>query len=132
MEHPTNRQSSTDKIGTILIDKSGWEYIGNHHAPAYNAIIKAADALVRLDEAYTEMIKHGVAKETARDILPLCTKTTIHISGTLRDLLAFLNIRLEEHTQKECREIAAAMGEELEKELPEIFKNIDWRNGMFM
>src|SRR5690606_19160768 len=127
MEHPTNRQSSTDKVGVISVDKRGWDYKGDFDTPAYSAIIKAADALVRLEEAYTDMIKHGIAKETARDILPLCTKTTIHVSGTLRDLLAFLNIRLEEHTQKECRDIATAMGEELEKELPEIFKNIDWR-----
>src|SRR5690606_28982758 len=72
-EHPTNRQSSTDVIGTIKVDKTGWEYVGDHDHPAYNAIVKASDALVRLDEAYSEMIKFGVAKECARDFLPLST-----------------------------------------------------------
>ena len=66
------------------------------------------------------------------DILPLCTKTTIHITGTLRDLLGFLNVRCDEHSQKEVRDIATAIGEELEKDLPDVFKAIDWRNGMFM
>ena len=74
----------------------------------------------------------GVAKECARDILPLCTKTTIHITGTLRDLLGFLNTRCDVHAQFEIRDIATRIGEELEKELPEIMSTIDWRNGMFM
>jgi thymidylate synthase (FAD) len=131
-EHPTNRQSSTDVIGTISVDKTGWEYVGDFNHPAYNAIVKASDALVRIEEAYTAMVDAGVAKETVRDILPLCTKTTIHITATLRDLLGFLNVRCDEHAQKEVRDIATRIGEELEKELPNIFKTIDWRNGMFM
>ncbi len=131
-EHPTNRQSSTETIGTVTIDKEGWGYVGDHNHKAYNAIVKASDALVRLEEAYSEMIKFGVAKECARDILPLCTKTTIHITATFRDLLGFLNVRSNEYSQKEVRDIANLIGEELEKEMPNIMNRIEWRNGMFM
>ena len=81
---------------------------------------------------YKELIESGVAKECARDILPLCTKTTIHITGTLRDLLGFLNTRCDVHAQLEIRDIATRIGEELEKELPEVMSTIDWRNGLFM
>lgn len=124
-EHPTNRQSSSEIFDPVLdiVDYNFGE-------------IKASDRIQKLmydiENLYQELIEAGVAKECARDILPLCTKTTIHITGTLRDLLGFLNTRADIHAQKEIRDIATRIGEELEKELPEIMSTIDWRNGLFM
>ena len=124
-EHPTNRQSSSEVFDPVLdiVDYNFGE-------------IKASDRIQKLmydiENLYKELIESGVAKECARDILPLCTKTTIHITGTLRDLLGFLNVRCDEHAQKEVRDIATRIGEELEKELPEIMSTINWRNGMFL
>lgn len=123
-EHPTNRQSSTE-----IFDPELPYTQGNGSCKASSEI---KDLLEHTEELYTKLIKAGVAKECARDILPLCTKTTIHITGTLRGLLGFLNVRCDEHAQKEVRDIATRIGEELEKELPEIMSTIDWRNGMFM
>ena len=131
-EHPANRQSSTNSIGVVSIDCNGWDYVGDHHHKAYKAIAKASHALVLIDEAYQALIEAGVAKECARDILPLCTKTTIHITATLRDLLGFLNVRLDIHAQKEVRDIAYEIGLALESEMPDVFKNINWGNGMFL
>ena len=124
-EHPTNRQSSSEIFDPVLdiVDYNFGE-------------IKASDRIQKLmydvENLYKELIESGVAKECARDILPLCTKTTIHITGTLRDLLGFLNTRCDVHAQLEIRDIATRIGEELEKELPEIMSTIDWRNGLFM
>jgi thymidylate synthase (FAD) len=124
-EHPTNRQSSSEVFDPVLdiVDYNFGE-------------IKASDRIQKLmydiENLYQELIEAGIAKECARDILPLCTKTTIHITGTLRDLLGFLNVRCDVHSQFEIREIANRIGEELEKELPEIMSTIDWRNGMFL
>ena len=124
-EHPTNRQSSSEVFDPVLdiVDYNFGE-------------IKASDRIQKLmydiENLYKELIESGVAKECARDILPLCTKTTIHITGTLRDLLGFLNVRCDEHAQKEVRDIATRIGEELEKELPEVMSTINWRNGMFL
>ena len=124
-EHPTNRQSSSEVFDPVLdiVDYNFGE-------------IKASDRIQKLmydvENLYKELIESGVAKECARDILPLCTKTTIHITGTLRDLLGFLNTRCDVHAQFEIRDIATRIGEELEKELPEIMGTIDWRNGLFM
>mgnify|MGYP003617387780 FL=1 len=92
-EHPTNRQSSSEVFDPVLdiVDYNFGE-------------IKASDRIQKLmydiENLYKELIESGVAKECARDILPLCTKTTIHITGTLRDLLGFLNVRCDEHAQK--------------------------------
>lgn len=132
MEHPTNRQSSTDVIGVVSVDNRGWEYIGNYEHPAYNAVVKASDALVRIEEAYFAMLEAGVAKECAREFLPGCTRTTITMNGSLRSWLSFLNVRMDHHTQKEAVLIATIIGEELEKEMPKVFSTINWRVGMFM
>lgn len=63
LEHPTNRQSSTDVVGTVSIDKDGWAFVGDHNHASYNAIMKASDALVRIEEAYFDMLEAGIAKE---------------------------------------------------------------------
>jgi thymidylate synthase (FAD) len=117
-EHPTNRQSSTDSFDPLI-----------DGVPASKLIEELFENVQGL---YNSLIKAGVAKECARDILPLATKTTIHITATLRDLLGLLNVRMEKGTQKEFRDIATLIGEELEKELPDVFGKLDWRNGMFM
>jgi len=124
-EHPTNRQSSTESFDPLV------------EGPFYpNDIIEASKAikytLESIEFLYNRLIAAGVAKECARDILPLCTKTTIHVTGNLRSMLAFINIRNDHHAQKEVRDISTAMGEELEKQVPEIFSKINWREGMFM
>lgn len=121
MEHPTNRQSSTEVFNPIVREGERGDA---------NSVIN--DAIEDIENLYNKLISLGVAKECARDILPLCTKTTIHVTGTLRDMLGFLNIRNTPETQKECRDIATRIGEELEKEIPEIMSKIDWRNGYFM
>lgn len=124
-EHPTNRQSSTESFNPEI-------EVSQHESEKVDASWVIEKALDEIERVYHELIDAGVARECARDILPLCTKTTIHLTGTLRDLLGFMNVRCEEHTQKEARDIANAMGEALEKELPETFSKIDWRNGLFM
>lgn len=121
-EHSTNRQSSTDVINPVILYKSTY-------TDANKAIIKH---LKETDNLYNSLIDAGVAKECARDILPMCTTTTIHISGNLRDLLSFLNVRCDTHAQKEIQLIAFEIGKCLEKELPNVFQKIDWENGMFM
>lgn len=125
MEHPTNRQSSTESFDPVI--NTVWRQRESDKA---SEVIK--EYLETVQNLYDGLIEAGVAKECARDILPLCTKTTIHLTGTLRDLLGFMNIRNTPETQKECRDIATRIGEELEKEIPEIMSKIDWRNGMFM
>ena len=129
-EHPTNRQSSTEVFNPKLELYTYFAGRTDAYNIEANEIINAY--LEQGKELYNELISKGVAKECARDILPLCTKTTIHITATLRDLLGFLNVRCDEHAQKEIRDIATRIGEELEKELPNVFKNIDWRNGLFL
>lgn len=130
-EHPTNRQSSTEVFDPSWMEMDiGGRYDGQEFE--VKASYKIQECLREIEWLYDKLISEGVAKECARDILPLCTKTTIHITATLRDLLGFLNVRCDEHAQKEVKDIATRIGEELEKELPEVMKTINWRQGMFL
>ena len=55
---------------------------------------------------YEAMLAQGVAKETARRILPLCTPTTLYMHSTLRSWIHYIQLRTGNGTQQEHREIA--------------------------
>ena len=126
-EHPTNRQSSTDVFDpeiTITTDQGHeWEMPSSQVIKSY---LKEGQKL------YKDLIEAGVAKECARGILPGCTQSILSANGTLRSWLSFLNVRCDHHAQRECQDLALLIGEQLEKEMPNVFSNIDWRKGMFM
>ena len=52
------------------------------------------------------MLDHGVAKECARDILPLSTPTKLYMNGTLRSWLHYTDLRCANGTQYEHKLIA--------------------------
>lgn len=135
-EHPTNRQSSTLSLSKINNTNGEITYNINCYGIDYNKIdkysVKVRNLIKEINEVYKEGIELGIAKECARMILPECTTTTMTFNGCLRNWLTFSNVRLDEHAQKEVRDIATEIGNILEKELPNIFKSIEWRNGMFM
>ena len=60
-------------------------------------------------EVYENRIALGVAKEQARKDLPLCTFTRAFWKMDLRNLLHFLELRLDEHAQVEIRNYARAI-----------------------
>jgi len=76
-------------------------------------------------KAYQALIKAGVAKESARMVLPLNTQTTIYMTGTLRSWIHYLNLRCKHDTQNEHRVIALDIKKRLEEEFPETFKVIN-------
>lgn len=58
-------------------------------------------------QVYQWAISNGIAKEQARKVLPEgLTKSVMLMNGTLRSWVHYLELRLEEGTQKEHREIA--------------------------
>ena len=120
-----NRQSSTDvfdpEIGTSWRERE-----------SDNASTVIGEHLDNTQKLYQSLLSEGVAKECARMILPMGSKTVIHITGNIRDLFAFLNVRCDSHAQKEVQDIALLMGKYLEEEMPEVMKNLNWREGMFM
>lgn len=71
---------------------------------------------------YEKLISIGVARETARFILPACTQTKLYMKGSIRSWIHYLELRTSEHTQKEHRLIALEIEKIFKKEFPTIHK----------
>ncbi len=69
---------------------------------------------------YQEMVSNGVAKECAREILPLGSPTRLYMKGDLRSWLFYVAVRSGPETQLEHREIALEIKDILQKEVPTI------------
>ncbi len=67
---------------------------------------RTSDVIARSFALYEQMLEEGIAKETARRILPLCTPTTLYMCGSLRSWIHYMCVRLDPTTQLEHREIA--------------------------
>ena len=62
-------------------------------------------------EAYTWAIDNGIAKEQARAVLPEGnTVSRLYMNGTLRSWIHYIELRAENGTQKEHRDIAVQCG----------------------
>jgi thymidylate synthase (FAD) len=104
-----NRQSSSDDLGK------------QHEAyKIANASMEAAM------NSYKHLLEIGVAKECARAILPLNTETTMYMNGTVRSWIHYINLRTEENTQKEHREIAEAIKLIFIDKFPTVGEALDW------
>lgn len=81
---------------------------------------KTARVLDQVYELYSYMLEQGVAKETARRILPLCTQTHMYMTGTLRSWIHYIQLRCHEDTQKEHRLIASSIRDIFWEQFPVI------------
>lgn len=66
---------------------------------------------------YEERLAAGVAREQARKDLPLSTYTEAYWKIDLHNLLHFLALRMDAHAQKEIRDYATAIGEQIVRPL---------------
>tara|TARA_Y100000593_G_scaffold42861_1_gene82036 strand:- start:17660 stop:18310 length:651 start_codon:yes stop_codon:yes gene_type:complete len=104
-----NRQSSSE----VITD------------PALKA--KATSIMHEAKHVYDELIEAGVAKECARSVLPLGTRTTMYMNGTVRSWIHYINLRAEENTQKEHRDIANAIKDIFIEKFPNTSEALNWK-----
>ena len=102
---PKNRQNSTDTLSEEVLREADQV---------------AAVALVESYKAYNRLLELGVAKECAREVLPLSTPTRLYMNGTIRSWLHYCDLRTGNGTQKEHALIAASVQDLLYKELPNV------------
>ena len=76
------------------------------------------EALVTAYRSYDRLLELGVAKECAREVLPLCTPTRLYMNGTVRSWLHYCDLRCGNGTQLEHRRIADQVRNILCRELP--------------
>lgn len=55
---------------------------------------------------YAGLLDLGVAPESARFVLPQCTKTRLYMTGNIRSWIHYLQQRTDPHAQKEHRDVA--------------------------
>jgi thymidylate synthase (FAD) len=76
---------------------------------------------------YEELISKGIAKECARMVLPLNTSTTMYMSGSVRSWIHYIDLRANEDTQKEHREIALEIKKIFIDYFPNTSKALNWQ-----
>jgi thymidylate synthase (FAD) len=75
--------------------------------------------LFSVEQEYKWAIKNGIAKEQARAVLPEgLTISRMYMNGTLRSWIHYIELRAENGTQKEHREIAKAIGQIIAEVFP--------------
>jgi thymidylate synthase (FAD) len=104
----TNRQSSEE----IILDSTLSKMVDNH--------------LEKSKELYQYLIDEGVSRETARDVLPLSTETTMYMKGSIRSWIHYLDLRCSQDTQLEHRHIADNIKDIFNKNFPNISKALLW------
>tara|TARA_R100001163_G_scaffold58406_1_gene46728 strand:- start:286 stop:918 length:633 start_codon:yes stop_codon:yes gene_type:complete len=77
-------------------------------------------------DIYESMLKDGVAKECAREILPLCTPTRLYMNGTLRSWIHYCQLRCANGTQKEHKDIADMCKSIISNQFPLVYEAVPW------
>jgi thymidylate synthase (FAD) len=92
LQDQKNRQNSVE-IDDVRLQEEWW--------------LKQQSVINASKEAYKWAIEQGIAKEQARAVLPEGnTKSRLYANGTLRSWIHYIDLRSDNGTQKEHREIA--------------------------
>lgn len=84
------------------------------------------DVLIAAKKAYAAALNNGIAKEVARKVLPEgLTMSRMYMNGSLRSWLHYIQIRTDEATQKEHREVAQAIRSVIAPMFPSTFAALD-------
>jgi thymidylate synthase (FAD) len=102
----SNRQGS----GDVVLDESLHEMV--------------ARAVRIAEEAYGTLIDAGVAPECARMVLPMATKTTLYMTGSIRSWIHYIMQRTTTHAQKEHRIVGFNVEEIFNHQFPSIAEAI--------
>ena len=102
-----NRQNSIDNLDPVTVDEFNIKM---------NSLFELSENL------YNEMLLAGVAKECARDVLPLSTPTKMYMNGTLRSWIHYIDLRTANGTQHEHKLVAEGCKKLFEEQFPLISK----------
>ena len=111
-----NRQNSTDDLEARLG--------GERLASLYRRV---SSHLEDAEHLYQELLSEGVAKESARFLLPLAAPSKLFMNGTLRSWIHYIDLRTGNGTQAEHKAIADQCKAIFTDEFPIIAKAL-WSN----
>ena len=107
----TNRQNSIDDLN----DFTQQEFQ-----------IRTQDLFDQSTALYNEMLSAGVAKECAREVLPLATPTKLYMNGSLRSWIHYVELRCANGTQYEHKIIADQCKKQILKCFPAVYKALEF------
>jgi thymidylate synthase (FAD) len=110
----STRYSDTSVLGKSVIPhlrrqdtKNRQNSIDDLNAEAVSGYYRRISSLFEdAEHLYQEMISSGIAKECAREILPLSTPTRLYANGTIRSWITYIALREKSGTQAEHMKIA--------------------------
>ena len=106
-----NRQNSIDDLDEFMVQKFQMQM---------KTLFDSSMAL------YQQMLEAGVAKECARNVLPLCVGTKIYMTGSCRSWIHYINLRSANGTQKEHMDVALACKEVFKEQFPSVSEALEW------
>jgi thymidylate synthase (FAD) len=108
-----NRQNSIDDLDEVL--KKNFQFrIGSLYSDCYGL--------------YKDLVAAGVAKECAREVLPLATPSRLYMNGSIRSWLHYCDLRTSNGTQKEHAQIAGQVQDILYEHVPNVCEAMWNRN----
>ena len=75
---------------------------------------------------YHQMLDAGVAKECARNVLPLCVPTRLYMSGSVRSWIHWIDLRSANGTQKEHMLLAEGARAIFKEQFPTVSEALEW------
>ena len=120
----SQRYAEVDKLGDMIepVELRERALGGNRqgsHEPVLPYIQEGfTEHVDRAVSNYQEMIAARTAPESARFILPQCTKTRLYMTGNLRSWIHYLTQRLDPHAQKEHRDVAESILVHFKRQFP--------------
>ena len=102
-----NRQNSVDDLSDDVLNECD---------------VLLTEAFVSALKAYDRLLELGVAKECAREVLPLATPTRLYMNGSIRSWLHYCDLRTGNGTQKEHAQIASQVQDILYSQIPNVCK----------
>ena len=106
-----NRQNSTDDLDPFL---------NQNLQIQMQTLFDSSMAL------YEQMLERGVAKECARNVLPMCVATKMYMSGSVRSWVHYIDLRSANGTQKEHMDLANECKAIFVEQFPVIAQALDW------
>ena len=106
-----NRQASIDDMS---IEDRHWFSVAQDRVQTLTASL------------YLDALDKGIAKEQARFLLPMSSRTKIYMTGNIRSWIHYLELRTGIETQKEHRDIARQIKKIFREELPIISGALEW------
>ena len=75
---------------------------------------------------YQQMLDRGVAKECARNVLPLCVPTKLYMTGSCRSWIHYITLRTANGTQKEHMQVAEDAKKVFMEQFPTVSEALEW------